>query len=147
MSAVEATAQQTATHRCKVCGALWRLWQPGEARLGDKGSWSCALPAPGRDWSYRCGSCCDNVAMGDQIERLATSALIIYVVMYSGNIDREFRPCANYRSEPRAAFYYHDAAARSAESLRLEMETRTGFKHNGPFKFDVIATALEGNSE
>lgn len=41
------------THRCKVCGALWIDW-------GD--SWSL--------FSRHCGQCCDNVAMGDQIEAL-----------------------------------------------------------------------------
>lgn len=41
------------THRCKDCGALWIDW-------GD--SWSL--------FSLHCGKCCDNVAMGDQIEAL-----------------------------------------------------------------------------
>ena len=41
------------THHCKVCGALW-------IRFTD--SWSL--------FSRRCGPCCDNAAMGDQIERL-----------------------------------------------------------------------------
>lgn len=41
------------THRCKLCGALWIDW-------GD--SWSL--------FSRHCGQCCDNVAMGDQIEPL-----------------------------------------------------------------------------
>jgi hypothetical protein len=41
------------THRCKVCGAMWIDW-------GD--SWSL--------FGRRCGQCCDNVAMGDQIEAL-----------------------------------------------------------------------------
>lgn len=48
-----------ATHRCRVCGALW--WQ-GEA------------PGVGPSWSLRseaCGPCCDNVSMGGQIEALA----------------------------------------------------------------------------
>lgn len=56
-------AETQATHRCKICGALWRLWQPGEAKAGDDGSWSLISPT--------CGKCCDNVAMGDQIEALA----------------------------------------------------------------------------
>ena len=42
------------THRCKVCGALWKEW--------DDGSWSLR--------SERCGSCCDNEVMGNQIEPL-----------------------------------------------------------------------------
>lgn len=43
------------THRCKLCGALWIDW-------GD--SWSL--------FSLYCGPCCDNAAMGDQIEALPT---------------------------------------------------------------------------
>lgn len=43
------------THRCKSCGALWIDW-------GD--SWSL--------FSIHCGKCCDNVAMGEQIEPLPT---------------------------------------------------------------------------
>jgi len=44
------------THRCKVCGAYWMEWS---------GSWSLV--------SRQCGQCCDNVAMGDQIEPLVIS--------------------------------------------------------------------------
>lgn len=43
------------THFCKVCGALWRLW------LNDCG-WNLR--------SKECGKCCDNVAMGNQIEAM-----------------------------------------------------------------------------
>jgi hypothetical protein len=45
------------THRCNVCGALWILNPPSEVQ---RGSWSL--------WSKACGKCCDNVAMGEQIE-------------------------------------------------------------------------------
>lgn len=41
------------THRCKVCGAYWIEYPD---------SWSL--------FSITCGKCCDNVAMGDQIEAL-----------------------------------------------------------------------------
>lgn len=44
---------RTPTHRCKVCGALWILYPD---------SWSLC--------SRECGQCCDNVAMGNQIEQL-----------------------------------------------------------------------------
>ncbi len=43
-----------ATHRCKVCDARW-IQNVG-------GTWSLASP--------KCGQCCDNVPMGDQIEPL-----------------------------------------------------------------------------
>ena len=58
------------THRCKVCGALWRLWTreeneaSGLAKMSgfEDGSWSLI--------GEKCGECCDNVAMEDQIEEL-----------------------------------------------------------------------------
>lgn len=49
-----------ATHRCKLCGASWRLNPP--TKVQPEGSWSLV--------SKSCGKCCDNVAMGEQIERL-----------------------------------------------------------------------------
>jgi hypothetical protein len=52
--------QQTATHKCKVCGARWR-------QFTDK-SWSLC--------SDKAGPCCDNVAMGDQIEPIGKQAEI-----------------------------------------------------------------------
>ena len=52
---------RTPTHRCKVCGALWILYPTGDRYTPD-GSWSLC--------SRECGPCCDNVAMGDQIEAL-----------------------------------------------------------------------------
>lgn len=42
------------THRCKDCGALWKQW--------DDGSWTLR--------SEKCGKCCDNEVMGEQIEQL-----------------------------------------------------------------------------
>lgn len=57
-----------ATHRCKVCGALWRL-NPGQpskyppTHPFHDGTWTLV--------SATCGKCCDNVPMGEQIERLA----------------------------------------------------------------------------
>jgi len=48
----EAERARNATHRCKVCNALWIKWPDG--------TWSLA--------SQECGQCCDNAPMGDQIE-------------------------------------------------------------------------------
>jgi hypothetical protein len=42
------------THYCKICGALWRLWNDGSWNLRSK----------------ECGKCCDNAVMGDQIEAM-----------------------------------------------------------------------------
>lgn len=50
------------THQCKVCGALWRLWKPGEVAPNSPAFWSLV--------SLSCGLCCDNVLLDDQIERL-----------------------------------------------------------------------------
>lgn len=49
------------THRCKVCGAIWRRWTADEQP--PEGGWTL--------YSSTCGKCCDNVEMGDQIEDLA----------------------------------------------------------------------------
>lgn len=52
--------EHEATHRCIICRALWRSNPP--SRVQPEGSWSLV--------SAKCGPCCDNVAMGDQIEEL-----------------------------------------------------------------------------
>lgn len=46
------------THRCKVCGAQWRKYQD------PKNEWNWTL------CSQQAALCCDNTAMGDQIEEL-----------------------------------------------------------------------------
>jgi hypothetical protein len=53
-----------ATHRCKVCGALWRFNPPDPGdTLFPRGSWTVQTPAV-------MGACCDQAPMGDQIEPL-----------------------------------------------------------------------------
>ena len=57
-----APVNHPATHRCKVCGALW---------------WRGECPPVGLCWSLRsasCGKCCDNVPMREQIEPLPALA-------------------------------------------------------------------------
>jgi hypothetical protein len=55
----EVSAPLQPTHRCKVCGARWRLHD----RSGDSdGSWQLL--------SEKCGPCCDNAPMEEQIEPL-----------------------------------------------------------------------------
>ncbi len=69
----------TATHRCKVCGALWKLhpadpqYPPGHP-LSSK-TWSCVAPGPRRNWGSPCGKCCDMAPMGEQIEALSSSTV------------------------------------------------------------------------
>ena len=50
------------THRCKICGAYWIEWAD---------SWSLV--------SRECRKCCDNVAMGDQIEPLIISDIFTVI--------------------------------------------------------------------
>lgn len=65
-----ATIERIPTHRCKVCGCLWILYPANAWAPKDN---------PGRNawWSLgtneKCGPCCDNVAMGEQIETLANA--------------------------------------------------------------------------
>lgn len=59
-----------ATHRCKVCGALWRL---NPALAPEATGMPATYPLHFETWSLvsaSCGKCCDNVAMGEQIEAL-----------------------------------------------------------------------------
>lgn len=59
--ATEAGYKRVATHRCKVCGALWQQIPP-EPPVFPRGSWTLI--------SEKCGPCCDNEIMDDQIESL-----------------------------------------------------------------------------
>lgn len=64
------TAQPVRTlelHRCRGCGTRWLLWP--DAIHG--GGWNLL------DKWQRPGSCCDNVAMGDQIEHLRDFELVM----------------------------------------------------------------------
>lgn len=47
-------------HRCKICGTAWLLWPD----VFHGGGWNLL------DKCQRPGACCDNVAMGEQIEHL-----------------------------------------------------------------------------
>lgn len=49
-------------HRCMVCGCLWSLNPPSDVQ--PDGSWSLW------DADQKPGKCCNNEAMGDQIERV-----------------------------------------------------------------------------
>lgn len=60
--------ENKATHRCKICGAHWRM-NPPDAVFPD-GSWSW-VPASGGPQIL--GKCCDNAVMGAQIEELHES--------------------------------------------------------------------------
>jgi hypothetical protein len=60
-SDAQATPAPEATHRCKVCDARWRLNPP--TKVQPDGSWSLVS-------SFAGPKCCDNKAMGDQIEAL-----------------------------------------------------------------------------
>lgn len=55
------------THRCKVCGAMWRYWTKRESGL-EYDSWNLR--------STVCGPCCDGVEMRDQIEPLTLGEMV-----------------------------------------------------------------------
>lgn len=58
----------TATHRCTSCHAYWRL------NPADPGRYPAPHPLASETWSLvseKCGPCCDNVAMGQQIVALS----------------------------------------------------------------------------
>lgn len=60
-----------ATHRCKVCGALWCL-NPAEPE-----KYPADHPFHRATWSLvsaSCGKCCDSVEMGEQIEPITGGA-------------------------------------------------------------------------
>jgi hypothetical protein len=59
------------THRCKVCGCKWIFWPAGTPGGGtDQAWWSLGT-------NEKCGPCCDNVAMGDQIETMPPNAWVV----------------------------------------------------------------------
>lgn len=62
-------SDEKATHRCKICGAHWRLNPPCD--VFPDGSWTWMPTSPGSPKTI--GKCCDNAAMGDQIEKLHES--------------------------------------------------------------------------
>ena len=78
------------THRCKVCGALWRFWPRRDT--GHPDSWSLR--------SNIAGPCCDNVWMGEQIEPLTLGGMADHLRGVGANpIDRYTIRCL-YRALP-----------------------------------------------
>lgn len=47
------------THRCNVCGALWRYWPKRDVPGATEDSWNMR--------SNHCGKCCDTAPMAEQI--------------------------------------------------------------------------------
>ena len=58
------------THRCKVCGAMWRFW-PKEDTGQQHDTWNLR--------SLACGDCCDNAPMGEQIEPVTMGQIEEYL--------------------------------------------------------------------
>lgn len=63
--------QVAPSHKCTVCGALWRYWPSRDTIHIDQDTWSLRSPA--------CGPCCDNVAMGAQIVPLTMEDMEQYL--------------------------------------------------------------------
>ena len=59
------------THRCKVCGALWRFWRQEETPFAKGDSWSLHSSA--------CGKCCDMTPMGEQIQPMTLGEMERYL--------------------------------------------------------------------
>ena len=47
------------THRCRVCGAMWRFWPKRDVPGSNEDSWNMR--------SNACGECCDTAPMAEQI--------------------------------------------------------------------------------
>ncbi len=77
-------------HRCKVCGALW--WLGNIAGVGE--CWSLR--------SEKCGPCCDNVAMGEQIEPLSEA-----LEASEAEVKRLTEEQARFMSELRDGYKHH----------------------------------------
>lgn len=88
-----ATPRPDPTHRCKACGALWTMNPPSAVQ--PEGSWSL--------WSKRCGTCCDNVPMGEQIEPIT-----------------EYRRHERLSEPEQAEVEMRSAASQPAESREIE---------------------------
>jgi len=65
------------SHKCKICGAYWRLWLKEEVPYSENDSWSLL--------STSCGSCCDNVPMRGQIEPLKLGDMFKFICEASSN--------------------------------------------------------------
>lgn len=57
------------THRCILCGALWRYWRAPE--VGGTDSWNLR--------SEHAGECCKDAPMGEQIEPLKAIYLLQWI--------------------------------------------------------------------
>lgn len=68
------TEPRIATHRCKVCGALWRLIDIG---------WNLI--------TLKCGPCCYNANMGEHIEKLNGNTQEVHTTTMPGGHTTEFR--------------------------------------------------------
>ena len=110
--------EQCATHRCKVCKALWIHYAPGE--VTPTASWSLA--------SATCGKCCDNVAMGEQIEAIGLTARLAALRPLVEAV-REWRMTRKAMSEvdafrnPEVVQRYDNAVAKLS-ALALPEETK-----------------------
>lgn len=56
------------THRCQVCGALWRYWPRRDTGIED--SWGVCTA---------CGPCCDNAPMLEQIVPVSIGDIEKYI--------------------------------------------------------------------
>jgi hypothetical protein len=105
-------------HRCKVCGTAWLLWP--DAIHG--GGWNLL------DKYQRPGACCDNEAMGDQIEHLRDIPLAAAPV-----------PCAASPADREPKMCYGDQRDRDARASEPE---RCGAFYRANIREDLQQCAL-----
>lgn len=58
------------THRCKICGGLWRFWRHSETPGSTGDSWNMRS---------QCFDCCADAPMGGQIEPLTLGRMEQYL--------------------------------------------------------------------
>jgi hypothetical protein len=63
------------SHKCKVCGALWRFWRADDFPSIKDDCWTLC--------SNTCGQCCDNVAMEEQIVPMTRKDALEWLQAYS----------------------------------------------------------------
>jgi hypothetical protein len=90
-------------HRCKVCGTAWLLWP--QAVHG--GGWNLL------DKYQRPGACCDNAAMGDQIEHLRDIPLSVASDERVRVLERAVGNCFMMAKREIARLWKHDGCESS----------------------------------
>lgn len=115
-------------HRCKLCGTRWLLWP--DALHG--GGWNLL------DQYQRPGACCDNVAMGDQIEYLRDFDLNAALLVSHAETIRQLHVDARHIVEG-----YEQGLDELRARLALAEQENKDLKRDVAFKDSLIWTSRE----